>query len=125
MAATVAGSVPHSVFPVGDLGKHAPNYGELGKHTVSVDVVRLQAELRALHQRIEYLELVRVTEAEERAKEEEDLDKSSGSSGLGAAGVGCRAARGDDLSVADTADTLTVDTQGDPSHRYTCVRTYW
>lgn len=115
MAATVAaGSIPHSVFPMGgELGKHAPNFGDLGKPTVTVDVVRLQAELRALHQRIEFLELAVVVEAEERAKDQ-DFDRSSGSSGHGAAGVGSRAGHADDLSLPDS---LTVEHPGEPPHR--------
>ncbi|CAM9607803.1 unnamed protein product [Pylaiella littoralis] len=94
---------------MGDLGKHAPNFGDLGKPTVTVDVLRLQAELRALHQRIEFLELAAAVEAEERARE--DHDRSSGSSGPGVAGGGSRAAQADDVSLTDS---LTVEPQGEP-----------
>lgn len=121
MAAAVAGSVPHSVFPMGDLGKHGPNFGDLGKPTVTVDVLRLQAELRALHQRIEFLELAAAVEAEERARE--DHDRSSGSSGPGVAGGGSRAAQADDVSLTDS---LTVEPQGEPPPRYLAyMHTYY
>ena len=58
-----------------------PNFGDLGKPMITVDVARLQTELRTLHQRIEMLEVAAVVAAEER-NNEEDLD-GSGSSAFG------------------------------------------
>lgn len=113
MAAVNVASSAHSVYTMGEVGK--PNFGDIGKPVVTVDVARLQAELRALNTRIELLEVAALVAAEERDKEQ-DLDGGSGSSaGIGAAipadahvgGVG------EDVDGGSIADDLTVESQGE------------
>lgn len=77
----VAGPVSHSVYGMGVAKAPPPDFGALSKPTATVDVGRLQTELRALHGRLEMLEVVALAAAEEREKER-DLDKDLGSSGV-------------------------------------------
>lgn len=93
---------------------------------ITVDVARLQTELRALHQRIEMLEVAAVVAAEEREKEE-DLDGGSGSSAFGGAAAAAVAtevsAHPDELDGGSVADDLTAGTHGEP-RRYVYAFVY-
>lgn len=84
----VAGPISHSVYGMGVVKASPPDFGALSKPTATVDVGRLQTELRALHGRLEMLEVVALAAAEEKEKEPE-LDKDLGSSGVKVA-VGAR-----------------------------------
>lgn len=77
----VAGPVSHSVYGMGVAKASPPDFSALSKPAVTVDVGRLQTELRALHGRLEMLEATALAAAEEREKEL-DLDKDLGSSGV-------------------------------------------
>lgn len=123
-----AGSVSHSVHPMGISKPTAPNFGDLGKPIVTVDVARLQTELRSLHQRLELLEVAAVVAAEEQEKQE-DLDGGSGSSASGEAAASTAVDRGhaaglDNNNNSDyTADDSTLGTQqGEPPPRYRLIR---
>lgn len=76
-----AGPTTHSVYGMGVVKASPPDFGALSKPTATVDVDRLQTELRALHGRLEMLEVVALAAAEEREKEL-DFDKDVGSSGV-------------------------------------------
>eukprot|EP00904_Undaria_pinnatifida_P002133 jgi/Undpi1/11920/HiC_scaffold_4.g01619.m1 len=76
-----AGPVTHSVYGMGVTKASPPDFGALSKQTATVDVDRLQTELRALHGRLEMLEVVALAAAEEKEKEL-DFDKDVGSSGV-------------------------------------------
>ena len=52
----VAGPVSHSVYGMGVAKASPPDFSALSKPAVTVDVGRLQTELRALHGRLEMLE---------------------------------------------------------------------
>lgn len=111
----------YSVYPMGAAKAAAPNFSDLGKPTVTVDVTRLQAELRALHQRLEFLEVAAQVAAIEHGKDE-DPDGGSASStvesipSVAAAG---RETRPDDLDGGSIADDLTTETKaGETPHRY-------
>lgn len=119
-----AAAAAHSVYSMGEFGK--PNFGDLGKPMITVDVARLQTELRAMHQRIEMLEVAAVVAAEERQKEE-DLDGGSGSSAYGSAASPAAAvatettANADELDGASVADDSTAGANVEPPR---CVCTY-
>lgn len=119
--AKMAAAAAHSVYNMSEFGK--PNFGDLGKPTITVDVARLQTELRALHQRIEMLEVAAVVAAEERIKEE-DLD-GSGSSAFGGSATAAVAvemsAHAEELDSGSIAEESTTGTHGE-SHR--SVRVY-
>lgn len=74
------GSVLHSVHPfgVGSVKPAVPDFDSLSKNTTSVDVGRLQTELRAFHNRLTLLETITTTPMK---YEEERLDEDSGNSG--------------------------------------------
>jgi len=113
MAAVNLASSAHSVYPMGEVGK--PDFGGIGKPVVTVDVARLQAELRGLNHRIELLEIAAMVAAEERQKEE-DLDGGSGSSAGARAVPAAEAETGgvvEDPNGGHTADDLTVESQGE------------
>lgn len=112
----------YSVYPMGAAKAAAPNFSDLGKPTVTVDVTRLQAELRALHQRLEFLEVAAQVAAVEHEKDQ-DPDGGSASSTVGSipgATAAGRETRPDELDGVSIADDLTTETKaGEPSpHRY-------
>lgn len=108
----MAAAAAHSVYSMSEIGK--PNFGDLGKPMITVDVARLQAELRALHQRIEMLEVAAVVAAEEQEKEQ-DLDGGSGSSASGGAAAVAMRASGhiEELDGGSVADDSISGTQGE------------
>ncbi len=113
MAAVNLASSEHSVYPMGEVGK--PNFGDIGKPVVTVDVARLQAELRALNHRIELLEVAAMVAAEEREKEQ-DLDGGSGSSTSARAVPTAEGEIGRIIEAPDggsIADDLTTESQGE------------
>eukprot|EP00752_Nemacystus_decipiens_P004826 g4392.t1 len=109
-----AAAAAHSVYNMNEFVK--PNFGDLGKPTITVDVARLQTELRALHQRIEVLEVAAVVAAEEREKEQDqDGSGSSACGGAGAAvGVSTEMSRhADELDGGSIAEDSTAGTNGE------------
>lgn len=124
MAAINAESAAHSVHTMGEIGK--PNFGDIGKPVVTVDVARLQAELRALNHRIELLEVAAMVAAEEREKEQ-DLDGGSGSSASARAVPGAEAETGrvvEDHDGGSIADDLTAESQGERRCGFCCSSTW-
>ncbi|CBN79691.1 hypothetical protein Esi_0368_0016 [Ectocarpus siliculosus] len=103
----------YSVYPMGAAKAAAPNFSDLGKPTVTVDVTRLQAELRALHQRLEFLEVAAQVAAVEHAKDQ-DPDGGSASStaeSIPSAVAAGRETRPDELDGGCIADDLTTETK--------------
>lgn len=72
-------SLSHSIYGMGVGKPLPPDFGSLSKQTTTVDIGRLQGELRALHTRLEMLEMAAPAAAKDC---ERDLDdRKSGSSG--------------------------------------------
>lgn len=103
------GSVLHSVHPfgVGSIKPAVPDFDSLSKTTTSVDVGRLQTELRAFHNRLTLLETITTTAMK---YEEERLDGCSENSGEEA--VHCTESNVDDLTIASADPSVAPSEQG-------------
>ena len=106
-----AGPVTHSVYGMGVTKASPPDFGALSKQTATVDVDRLQTELRALHGRLEMLEVVALAAAEEKEKEL-DFDKDVGSSGVRIA-VGTEGGEEEDEEEKGTPRTVDGASRGE------------